>query len=543
MKIALAQINPTVGDFGGNLRRIARAVRRAEEGGARLCILPEMCIPGYPARDLLLDRRFVDDNLRALDRLARMVGAMPVVAGFIDRNPSAVGKGLFNAGAVIRGGAVRDVFRKMLLPTYDVFDEPRYFDPAGRVTVSEVDGARVGFTICEDIWNVPELWTRRFYAVDPVEMLVKKGAEMIVNISASPFTIGRCALRHAIARRIAARHRIPVYYVNQVGGNDQLVFDGRSFALDPRGGLIAQGKAFAEDLVFADGDARAAAGEAEPPPGEAVLAALVLGVRDYARKCGFRDAVVGLSGGLDSAVTACIAVRALGARHVRGVAMPSPYSSRGSVADARALARALGIGFSVIPIDRAFRAYIRTLAPHIRRRAADTTEENIQARIRGNILMALSNRSGALVLSTGNKSEMAVGYCTLYGDMAGGLAVLSDVPKTLVYTLARIINARRALIPQACIDKPPSAELRPGQTDQDTLPPYDLLDEVLARYIEQRQGPEEIVAAGFPRGLVCGIIKKVARNEYKRNQAPPGLKVTSKAFGYGRRIPVAQRYY
>ncbi len=274
-----------------------------------------------------------------------------------------------------------------------------------------------------------------------------------------------------------------------------------------------------------------------------MLAALVLGVRDYARKCGFRDAVVGLSGGLDSAVTACIAVRALGARHVRGVAMPSPYSSRGSVADARALARALGIGFSVIPIDRAFRAYIRTLAPHIRRRAADTTEENIQARIRGNILMALSNRSGALVLSTGNKSEMAVGYCTLYGDMAGGLAVLSDVPKTLVYTLARTINARRALIPQACIDKPPSAELRPGQTDQDTLPPYDLLDEVLARYIEQRQGPEEIVAAGFPRGLVCGIIKKVARNEYKRNQAPPGLKVTSKAFGYGRRIPVAQRYY
>ena len=411
------------------------------------------------------------------------------------------------------------------------------------MTVSEVDGARVGFTICEDIWNVPELWTRRFYAADPVEMLVKKGAEMIVNISASPFTIGRCALRHAIARRIAARHRIPVYYVNQVGGNDQLVFDGRSFAIDPRGGLIAQGKAFAEDLVLADGDARAAADEAEPPPGEAVLAALVLGVRDYARKCGFRDAVVGLSGGLDSAVTACIAVRALGARHVRGVAMPSPYSSRGSVADARALARALGIGFSVIPIDRAFRAYIRTLAPHIRRRAADTTEENIQARIRGNILMALSNRSGALVLSTGNKSEMAVGYCTLYGDMAGGLAVLSDVPKTLVYTLARTINARRALIPQACIDKPPSAELRPGQTDQDTLPPYDLLDEVLARYIEQRQGPEEIVAAGFPRGLVCGIIKKVARNEYKRNQAPPGLKVTSKAFGYGRRIPVAQRYY
>lgn len=544
MKIALAQINPTIGDFAGNVRRIIGAVRRAEREGADLCILPEMCIPGYPARDLLLDRQFVDDNLAALERLAARVGAMPVIAGFIDRSRSRVGKGLFNAGAVIRDGAVQQVFHKMLLPTYDVFDEPRYFDPSDGVTVAEIAGTRVGLTICEDIWNVPEFWKQRFYTADPVEMLVKKGAEALVTISASPFMIGRCALRHSIARSIATRHGLPVYYVNQVGGNDQLIFDGCSFALDSRGGLMAEGRAFREDLVFAgDGAGRPAASAAEAPVGETVLEALVLGVRDYARKCGFRDAVVGLSGGIDSAVTACIAVRALGAKHVRGVSMPSPFSSRGSIDDARALARRLGIAFSVIPITPVYRAYLRTLAPHLRRRAKDTTEENIQARVRGNILMALSNASGALVLSTGNKSETAVGYCTLYGDMAGGLAVLSDVPKTLVYSIARLINARREVIPQASISKPPSAELKPGQTDQDTLPPYDVLDAVLARYIEQRQSAEEIIAAGYPRSLVCWIIRRVERNEYKRNQAPPGLKVTSKAFGYGRRIPIAQRYY
>jgi NAD+ synthetase len=544
MKIALAQINTTVGDFSGNVRRILRAVRRAEKGGASLCVLPEMCIPGYPPRDLLLSRDFVDDNLKALERIAREVGEMPVIAGFADRNRASVGKGLFNAGAFIRRGAVRQVFHKMLLPTYDVFDESRYFDPADGVTVAEIEGTKAGLAICEDIWNVPELWRQRFYAADPVEMLVKKGAEMLIAISASPFMIGRRALRHSIARSIASRYGIPVYYVNQVGGNDQLVFDGASFALDARGELIARGKAFGEDLVFAESGApapaRSAGGESTE---EAVCAALVLGVRDYARKCGFRDAVVGLSGGIDSAVTACIAVRALGRTHVRGVAMPSMYSSRGSIEDARALADNLGIGFSVVPITPIYRSYIRTLATHLKRRRPDTTEENIQARIRGNILMALSNKFGALVLSTGNKSEMAVGYCTLYGDIAGGLAALSDVPKTLVYGIARHLNARGEIIPAASIAKPPSAELRPGQTDQDTLPPYELLDAVLARYIEQRQSPEEIIAAGYPRRLVCGIIRRVERNEYKRQQAPPGLKITSKAFGYGRRIPLAQRYY
>lgn len=544
MKIALAQINPTVGDFVGNVRRIVRTVRRAEKGGADLCILPEMCITGYPARDLILSREFVDDNLKALERLAGRVGKMPVIAGFIDRNPAAVGKGLFNAGAVIRDGAVRQVFHKMLLPTYDVFDESRYFDPADGVTVTEIAGRKVGLAICEDIWNIPELRQRRFYAADPVEMLVKKGAEMLVSISASPFAIGCRALRHTIARSIALRYGIPVYYVNQVGGNDQLVFDGCSFALDARGGLIARGRAFEEDLIFAELEApRPVPPAGEEPAEEAVCAALVLGVRDYARKCGFRNAVVGLSGGIDSAVTACIAVRALGRKHVRGVAMPSPYSSRGSIDDARALAKNLGIGFATVPITPVYRAYLRTLAPHLRRRRPDTTEENIQARIRGNILMALSNKFGGLVLSTGNKSEMAVGYCTLYGDMAGGLAVLSDVPKTLVYAIARHINACGGVIPAASITKPPSAELKPNQTDQDTLPPYELLDGVLARYIEKRESPEEIIAAGYPRKLVCGIIRRVERNEYKRNQAPPGLKVTSKAFGYGRRIPLAQKYY
>lgn len=544
MKIALAQINPTVGDFGGNVRRILRAVRRAERERADLCICPEMCITGYPARDLLLSRDFVDDNLKALERLAAGVGAMPIVAGFAARNRSPVGKGLFNAGALIRAGAVRRVFHKMLLPTYDVFDEQRYFDPAGDVTVATIAGRKVGFAICEDIWNPPEFWRRRFYSADPVGMLAKKGAELLVVISASPYRIGHPALRRSIASRIAARHGMPVYCVNQVGGNDELVFDGGSFAVDARGAIVAQGKAFAEDLVFvADCAPPLAPPPAEPPPEEAVCQALVLGVRDYARKCGFRDAVVGLSGGIDSAVTACIAVRALGRAHVRGVAMPSMYSSRGSLEDARLLAENLGITLSVVPITSVYRVYLRTLAPHLRHHRPDTMEENIQARIRGNILMALSNRFGALVLSTGNKSETAVGYCTLYGDMAGGLAVLSDVPKTLVYALARHLNAGVEVIPAASISKPPSAELKPDQTDQDTLPPYELLDAVLARYIEGRQGPDEIIAAGYGRRLVCGIIRRVERNEYKRQQAPPGLKVTSKAFGCGRRIPLAQRYY
>ncbi|MDD5556961.1 MAG: NAD+ synthase [bacterium] len=544
MKIALAQINPTVGDFRGNVRKILSFSRRAERAGASLCLFPEMAVTGYPARDLLLNTDFIDDNLRALDRIARGTGAMPIVVGFAARSRSATGRGLFNAGALVRRGKVRQVFRKMLLPTYDVFDETRYFDPADRVSVARIGRARIGLTICEDIWNAPDLWRQRFYAADPVELLMRRGVDAVVNIAASPFALGRRALRRRILRGVVSRAGVPVYFVNQVGGNDQLIFDGCSLALDARGEPTGRGRAFGEDLVVADPRAPLpAAREREEPCEETVLRALVLGVADYARKCGFAEAVIGLSGGIDSAVTACIAAKALGPRRVHGVAMPSPYTSRASVEDARALARNLGLRFSVIPISGLYRAHLRTLRPLFRGRREDETEENVQARIRGTILMALSNKFGWLVISTGNKSEVAVGYCTLYGDMTGGLAALSDVPKTLVWRLARSINRRGEVIPSRTIERPPSAELRPGQTDADSLPPYELLDGVLGRYVERRERPEEIIAAGYDRALVCDIVRRVERNEYKREQAPPGLRITTKAFGHGRRMPIAQRYH
>ena len=544
MKIALAQINPTVGDFSGNLKKILLFLKRAERGGAGLCIFPEMSIPGYPSRDLLLDPDFIDENLKTLDRLAKKVGDTAVIAGYAARTGSPIGKGLFNAGALIRKVKVQQVFHKMLLPTYDVFDELRYFDPASTVSLATMNGIEFGLSICEDIWNNPGLWKQRFYTVDPVEMLAKKGAEALVTISASPFAIGRRALRQRILKNIASKYGMPVYYVNQVGGNDQLIFDGCSLALDPHGELIAQGKAFEEDIIFVEGRSPCATIPwTEEPLEEAVYRALVLGVRDYARKCGFTAAVIGLSGGIDSALTACIAVEALGRKNVVGIAMPSMYSSKASVSDARELADNLGIRFSTIPITRLYRSYVQTLKPVFHRLRPDEAEENIQARIRGNILMALSNKFGYLVLSTGNKSEAAVGYCTLYGDMTGGLAALSDVPKTLVYGLARYVNRNAGIIPRNCITKAPSAELKPGQKDQDSLPPYDVLDAILTRYVERHEKPEEIVAAGYDRKLVRDIICRVERNEYKRNQAPPGLKVTTKAFGLGRRIPLAQKFY
>lgn len=544
MKIALAQINTTVGDFSGNMRKILSYAGRAESNGADLCLFPEMAITGYPPRDLLLNSDFVDDSLATLDRIAAKTGAMPVIVGYAARSNSSTGKGLLNAGAVCRGGEIVQIFHKMLLPMYDVFDEERYFDQADTVSMASIGGARVGLSICEDIWNDPGLWKQRFYTVDPVEMLAKKGAELLINISASPFVMGRRGLRHVILKNIASKYGMPVYYVNQVGGNDQLVFDGSSLALDARGEVIAQGKAFEEDLVFAESRApHPPLPWIEEPVEETVHSALVLGVRDYARKCGFRAAVIGLSGGIDSAVTACIAVKALGRKNVHGVAMPSLYSSPESLRDARELAGNLGISLAVIPITPLYRAYLKTLVPQFRRRGRNETEENIQARIRGNILMALSNKFGWLVLSTGNKSELAVGYCTLYGDMSGGLAALSDVPKTLVYGLARHINRRGEIIPVNCIARAPSAELKPDQRDQDTLPPYDLLDAVLARYIEKHEKPKDIIAAGYDGKMVMDIVKRVERNEYKREQAPPGLKITSKAFGMGRRMPLAQKYY
>lgn len=544
MKIALAQINPTVGDFSGNLKKILLFLKKAEKGGADLCIFPEMSIPGYPARDLLLDSGFIDENLKTLGRLAKKVGNTAAIVGYAAPTGSPTGKGLFNAGALIRKGRVQQVFHKMLLPTYDVFDELRYFDPASTVSLAALGGVKLGLSICEDIWNNPGIWKQRFYTADPVEMLAKKGAGALVTISASPFAIGRQALRRRILKNIASRYGMPVYYVNQVGGNDQLIFDGCSLALNARGELIALGKAFEEDLVFVEDRLLCASLPwAEEPLDETVYRALVLGVRDYAGKCGFKAAVIGLSGGIDSAVTACIAVEALGRNNVIGISMPSMYSSKASMSDARDLAGNLGIRFSTIPITRLYRSYVQTLKPVFRRLKKDETEENIQARIRGNLLMALSNKFGYLVLSTGNKSEAAVGYCTLYGDMTGGLAALSDVPKTLVYGLARYINRRAEIIPRSCITKAPSAELKPGQRDQDSLPPYDVLDSILTRYVEKREKPEEIIAAGYNGKLVRDVIRRVERNEYKRNQAPPGLKVTMKAFGLGRRIPLAQKYY
>ena len=544
MKVALAQINTTVGDFPGNLRKILLYLKKAEKAGADLCIFPEMAITGYPTRDLLLNADFIDDNLATLERLRKRVGSTAVVVGFVARNKTSTGKGLFNAGAFIHKGKVRQVFHKLLLPTYDVFDEVRYFDPGSRVNLASVRRKKVGLSICEDIWNDPDFWRRRYYEDDPVEMLVKKGAEALVNISASPFVIGRQSLRHSLIKNLALKYGMPVYYVNQVGGNDQLIFDGCSLAFDARGELMARGKLFEEELVIADD--RVTQPEIawlEEPVAETVYRALVLGIRDYAWKCGFSGVVIGLSGGIDSSVTACLAVEALGKKNVHGVAMPSMYSSKSSLSDARKLAGNLGISFAVIPITSIYRVYIKVLSPHLRRRKQDATEENIQARIRGNILMALSNKFGYLVLSTGNKSESAVGYCTLYGDMTGGLAALSDVPKNLVYELAHYINKQMGVIPENVIAKPPSAELKPGQKDQDSLPPYEVLDAILAKFVEKRQKPEEIIAAGYKKKLVWDIVRRVERNEYKRQQAPPGLKVTTKAFGFGRRMPLTQKYY
>jgi NAD+ synthase (glutamine-hydrolysing) len=544
MKIALAQINTTVGDLRGNLRKIIRYLKNAEKAGADICIFPEMAIPGYPARDLLLNDDFIDDNLAALEELRKNVGNTAAVVGFAARHRTSAGKGLFNAGAFIRKRKVMQVFHKMLLPTYDVFDEVRYFDPAERIAAVRFRDKNVGLTICEDIWNDPDLWQRRYYTADPVEMLAKKGASLLITISASPFVIGRKALRHRIIKNVAVKYGMPVYYVNQVGGNDQLIFDGGSLAMDSKGNIIAQGRHFEEDLVLVESTvAHHPIPWVEEPLAETVYQALVLGLKDYTKKCGFKDAVIGLSGGIDSSVTACLAVRALGKENVFGVSMPSMHSSKSSVSDARELARNLGITFTVIPITKLYKAYLELLKPHFRRRKRDITEENIQARIRGNILMALSNKFGCLVLSTGNKSETAVGYCTLYGDMTGGLAVISDVPKTMVYTLAHYINQHAEIIPENILTKAPSAELKPGQKDQDSLPPYEVLDAILTRYVEKRKKPEEIVSEGYRKKLVCNLVRRLERNQYKRKQAPPGLKVTTKALGLGRLMPIAQKYY
>ena len=547
MRIALAQINSTVGDLPGNVDRITRMARQAAEQRAGLMVCPELTITGYPPRDLVEKRSFLDRTGQQLDRLARETADLDlsIVCGFVGRAAAASGKSATNSAALIENGRI--VFRqhKMLLPTYDVFDEARYFLPADQQSLCTVRGTPVAISICEDAWNDKQYWERRLYSRDPVEELVHGGAKVVISINASPYHKDKRALRRDIFAAAARRHRVPVIYVNQVGGNDQLVFDGSSFAMDAQGRVIASARSFAEDLVLVDtetgaGDVR----ENLPDELEAIYEALVLGTGDYIRKCGFRKVLLGLSGGIDSSLTAVIAAEAVGRENVVGVAMPGPHSSEGSVVDARALAGNLGIRFETVPITGVYDRFLDVLDPLFRAAARDVTEENLQARLRGVTLMALSNKWGALVLTTGNKSEIAVGYCTLYGDMIGGLAVISDVPKTMVYKLSRVGNARNGnAIPESVFIKPPSAELRPNQKDSDSLPEYDTLDLILRDYVEEYKAPDEIAANhGLPVELIRDVINKVDRNEYKRHQAAPGLKVTSKAFGIGRRFPIAQGY-
>ena len=545
MRVALVQTNPTIGDIDGNAARILDGMHRAADAGAQLAVFPEQTIIGYPAKDLLLRREVIDRNLEALARIAAGATRLAVIVGFAERTDQSSGRPLYNAVALVHQGRILARWRKRLLPTYDVFDEVRYFEPAGPQPTAEFGGIRLGVTVCEDMWSREEMLGQPLYVCDPIHDLAAAGAQVIFNVSASPYFLDKHGTRLELMAEHARHNRVPLLFVNQVGGNDELLFDGCSSVVDAAGTPVGQALAFAEDLLLVDLDNLAATRREHHPLGPAGLhAALVLGVRDYVRKCGFRSAVVGLSGGIDSAVVACLATAALGPKNVHGVAMPSRFSSGHSVADAQALAKNLGIPFSIIPIEPMHAAFEATLRPHFGNRPPDVAEENIQARCRGVILMALSNKLGSLLLTTGNKSELAVGYCTLYGDMAGGLAVISDVPKTLIYPLARYINehAGREIIPQGTLTKPPSAELRPKQTDQDTLPPYDVLDAILERYEVRLESPAVIVAAGFDAATVADVVRKIQTSEYKRQQAAPGLKVTSRAFGFGRRMPIAARH-
>ena len=543
MKIALCQFDPTVGDFSGNAAHILDMAHEAARRGADLAVFSELCVCGYLPQDLLERPAFLDRNRETVACLAQKA-PLPILVGYAARANSDTGKAAWNAAALLAEGRIAFEQHKMLLPTYDVFDESRYFQPARSQQVFAFGGEKLGITICEDIWNDKNFWAKRLYETDPVVDLVGQGAGVIINISASPYTIEKRQVRFEMLRALARSHQRPVVYVNQVGGDDTLVFDGSSVALTADGRIAAQARAFEEDVVIFD--TITGEGEVRPQPADEIslaLQALVTGTRDYVHKCGFQKTLVGLSGGVDSSVVACIAVAALGHENVTGIAMPGPYSSEGSVRDARQLAANLGIQLIVLPISNIFDAYRKALADVFSECAEDATEENLQARIRGNMLMALSNKFGALVLSTGNKSEIGVGYCTLYGDMAGGLAVISDVPKTMVYELARLINRERELVPRSSIEKPPSAELRANQTDQDTLPPYEVLDRVLKAYVEEVRTPEEIAAHfGFPLDLVRQITLHVDHSEYKRKQAAPGIKITSRAFGFGRPFPIAQKF-
>ncbi len=543
MKIALGQINPTVGDFSGNAAKIIQFSVQARGAGAGLILFPELSVCGYPPHDLVERPSFVARCRATVEKIAAEIQGVAVICGTVTPAHADSGKKVMNSAALLRDGRIEFIQSKMLLPTYDVFDEMRNFAPAKSQQLFSFCGKQMALTICEDAWNDKRFWNRRMYGVDPVEELVRVGGNFVLNISASPFWLGKRELRRDMLTAIARNQKVPVAMVNQVGGNDSLVFDGSSLVIAPDGTVIAQGKSFEEDLIYFDSQQLSGDMHAQIEGEEAsAYEALVLDTRDYVRKCGFKRAIIGLSGGIDSALTASIAADALGPENVVGVGMPGPYSSRGSIDDARELADNLKLRFEVLSIDQIYEATRCTLAPVFARMPEDVTEENIQSRARGLLLMALSNKFGALVLSTGNKSELAVGYCTLYGDMVGGLAVISDVPKTLVYRLCAYVNSRRRVIPEATIEKPPSAELRADQKDSDSLPPYDVLDAILEDFVEDMASAEQIARThNFDLELVRRVIRMIERSEYKRQQAAPGIKISAKAFGYGRRFPIAAK--
>jgi NAD+ synthase/NAD+ synthase (glutamine-hydrolysing) len=545
MKIALCQINTTVGDFEANVQKVLAFLAKAKEAGCGIALFPELTLTGYPPRDLLDRLSFLQEAQKALQKVAEGAQGILAVVGTIQENRGS-GNPLFNVAVAVKDGKILYTQKKTLLPNYDVFDEARYFCPASEPEPLFVyEGLKIGVTICEDIWNVEGLSTHRLYRLDPVQELAKTKPDLVLNLSASPFHAAKLSVRQALLKDLTDRVKAPILYCNLVGGNDELVFDGCSMVMDVGGTPFAEGKAFEEDFLIYDTANPSLQKSARPwLETETVYQALVLGTRDYVLKCGFEKVLLGLSGGVDSALVACVAAEALGAQNVLGVTMPSPYSSKGSVEDSLALAKALGIAFEEIPITPVFNEAVKTLNPFFGGKPQDLTEENLQARIRGLYLMALSNKFHRLVLSTGNKSELSVGYCTLYGDMCGGLAVISDLPKVMVYELSRYVNekAGRLVIPENTLTKAPSAELRPNQKDQDSLPPYETLDAVLNLYIEKNQPAAAIRRAGFEAELVSDILRKVDGNEYKRRQMAPGLKVTTKAFGMGRRVPIAQKF-
>jgi NAD+ synthetase len=577
MKIAIAQLNPTIGDLANNAQQILNAAKIASENNVRLLLTPELSLCGYPPRDLLLNPSFIETMANVLQQLAQNLPPnIAVLVGTVEPNSKAHvagGKPLFNSIAWLENGQLQQIFHKRLLPTYDVFDEYRYFEPGLQANAFTLDNLHIGVTICEDLWNDEEFWGKRSYAINPIVDLAQLDVNFIVNLSASPYRVGKHKLRESMLRHSASRFNKPIVYANQVGGNDDLIFDGCSFALNRTGEVVSRAFAFETDLVLiefdeekrdlipANSSSLRGEGGISPLPeteDEEIWGALVLGVRDYARKCGFSKVVIGLSGGIDSALVAAIASSALGSENVFGILMPSPYSSDHSIKDALELAENLGIATEILPIGDLMTGYDKTLEKVFADTSFGLAEENIQSRIRGNLLMAIANKFGYLLLSTGNKSEMAVGYCTLYGDMNGGLAVIADVPKTRVYSLCNWLNAeklgtgeqknanfssiRKEIIPSNIISKPPSAELKPGQVDQDSLPDYDILDDILQRLIHEHQSSAQIIAAGHDATVVNRVMQLVARAEFKRRQAPPGIKITDRAFGTGWRMPIASRW-